>query len=130
MVEVYKVFQQPKFQSLCHDLFFHCRFLFVFSLWYFKQTVKLIIYIFSCFTAWSINLWLSGRSFQYFGNKPCKWKYTLFLSTLTTRWDSFSLFSADDWIFSCYVMWIMDDVIHAIFCGFNDYCSGNCLWEK
>ena len=30
MVEVYEVFQQPKFQSLCHDLLFHCRFLFVF----------------------------------------------------------------------------------------------------
>ena len=32
MVEVYEVFQQPKFQSLCHDLLFHCRFLFVFCL--------------------------------------------------------------------------------------------------
>ena len=30
MVELSEVFQQPKFQSLCHDLLFHCRFLFVF----------------------------------------------------------------------------------------------------
>ena len=60
MVEVSEVFQQPKFQSLCHDLLFHCRFLFVFCLWYFKQTVKLIIYSFfmfysmvnKCMTQW------------------------------------------------------------------------------
>ena len=30
MVEASKVFQQPKFQSLCHDVVFHCRFIFVF----------------------------------------------------------------------------------------------------
>ena len=46
MIEVSEVFQQLKFQSLCHDLLFHCRFLFVFRLWYFRQTVKLIIYSF------------------------------------------------------------------------------------
>ena len=67
MVEVSQVLQQPTFQSLCHDLLFHCSFLLVFCLWYFKQTVILIIYSFLCFTAWSINVWLSGRSFQYFG---------------------------------------------------------------
>ena len=39
-------------------------------------------------------------------------------------------FSADDWIFSCFATWIMDDVIRARFCGFNDYCSGNFHWEK
>ena len=130
MVEGPKVFQQFKFQSLCNDLLFHCRFLFAFCLRYFKQTVKLIIYSFLCFTAWSINVWLSGRSFQYFGNKHVIWKYTLFLSTLPTRWDNFTFFSADDWMFSCYVIWIMNDVIHAVFCGFNDYCSRNPLWEK
>ena len=130
MVEVSKVFQEPEFQSLCYDLLFHCRFLFVFWLWYFKRTVILIIYVFICFTAWSINVWLSGRSFQYFGIKQVMWKYTLFLSTLLTRWDNFTFFSAADWISSCYVIWIKDDVIHAIFCGFNDYCSGNCNWEK
>ena len=26
--------------------------------------------------------------------------------------------------------WIMDDVIHAIFCGFNDCYSGNRYWEE
>ena len=30
MVEVPEVFQQPRFQSLYHDLLFHCRFPFVF----------------------------------------------------------------------------------------------------
>ena len=70
MVEVSEVFQQPKFQSLCHDPLFHCRCPFVFCLWYLKETVILIIYsFFLCFTAWSINVWLSGRNFQYFGCK-------------------------------------------------------------
>ena len=45
MVEVSKVFQRREFQSLCHDLLFHCRFPFVFCLWYFKQTVNIIIII-------------------------------------------------------------------------------------
>ena len=49
MLEVSEVFQQPKCQSLCHDLLFHCRFLFDFCLWYFKQTVILIIYSFFMF---------------------------------------------------------------------------------
>ena len=49
MVGVSTVFQQPKFQSLCHDLLFHYRFLFDFCLWYFKQTVILFIYIFFMF---------------------------------------------------------------------------------
>ena len=60
MVEVCEIFQQPKFQSLGHDLLFHCRFIFVFCLWYFKQTVILIIYSFfmfysmvdKCMTQW------------------------------------------------------------------------------
>ena len=60
MVEVSEVFQQPKFQSLCYDLLFHCRFLFVFCLRYFKQTVILIIYshfmfysiVDQCMTQW------------------------------------------------------------------------------
>ena len=30
MVEVSEAFQEPKFQSRCHDLLFHCRFLFAF----------------------------------------------------------------------------------------------------
>ena len=46
MVELFEVFQQPKFQSLCHDLLFHCRFLFVFCFRYLKQTVILIIHSF------------------------------------------------------------------------------------
>ena len=46
MVEVCEVFQQPELQSLCHDLFFCFRFLFAFYLWYFKETVILIIYSF------------------------------------------------------------------------------------
>ena len=61
MVEVSKVFQQPEFQLLCHDLLFHCRFIFAICLRYFKQTVNIIIIIllfivFLCFTAWSINV--------------------------------------------------------------------------
>ena len=40
------------------------------------------------------------------------------------------IIDAGDWIFSCYIIWIMDNVIHAIFSGFNDCCSGNCYWEK
>ena len=103
MVEVSEVFQGPKFQSLCHDLLFHCRFIFVFCLWYFKQTVILIIYSFLCFTAWSINVWLSGRSFQYFGKKQVMWKYRLFLSTLPTSK-----------ITSCYVIWTMDNVLYFV----------------
>ena len=49
MVEVCETFQQPKFQSFCHGLLFHCRFIFVFCLWYFKQTVIRIIYSFFMF---------------------------------------------------------------------------------
>ena len=49
MVEVSEVFQQPKFQSLCHDLLFHCRFLSVFGLRYLKQTLILVIYSFFMF---------------------------------------------------------------------------------
>ena len=45
MVEVSEVFQQPKFQSLCHGLLLHCRLPFVFCLCYFKQTVILVISI-------------------------------------------------------------------------------------
>ena len=61
MVEVSKVFQQPEFQLLCHDLLFHRRFIFAICLRYFKQTVNIIIIIllfivFLCFTAWSINV--------------------------------------------------------------------------
>ena len=60
MVEVFEVFQQPKFQSLCHDLLFYYRFLFVFCLWFFKQIVILNIYSFfifdrmvdKCMTQW------------------------------------------------------------------------------
>ena len=40
------IFQQHKFHSLCHDLSFQCRFLFVLCLWYIKQTVMLITYSF------------------------------------------------------------------------------------
>ena len=65
MVEVFKIFQQPNIQSLCHDVLFHCRFLFVFCLWYFKQTVILFI-VFSCFTAWSLNVWLVADVFSIF----------------------------------------------------------------
>ena len=62
MVEVSEVFQQPKFQSLCHGLLLHCRFPFVFCLCYFKQTVILIIYSFfmfysmvdKCMTQWKM----------------------------------------------------------------------------
>ena len=66
MVEVSEVFQQPKFQSLCHDLLFHCRFLFVFCLWYFKQTVILIIYSFFMFYSMVAKCMTRGRRFQYF----------------------------------------------------------------
>ena len=130
MVEVSEILQQPNFQSLCHDLLFHCRFLLFFVCDISKKLWLSLFVVFLCFTAWSINVWLSGRSFQYFGNKQVMWKYTLFSSTLPTRWDNFKFFSADDWIFGYYLIWIMDDVIRAIFCGFNDYCSGNCHWEK
>ena len=59
MVEVCEIFQQPKFQSLRHDLLFHCRFIFHFCLWYFKQTVILYVVFFmfysivdKCMTQW------------------------------------------------------------------------------
>ena len=65
MVEWSEVFQQFKFQSLCHDLF-HCRFLFVFCLWYFKQTVILIIYSFFMFYSMVDKCMTRGRRFQYF----------------------------------------------------------------
>ena len=117
---------------LCHDLSFQFRILFVLCLWYFKQTVILIIYGFLlCSEARSINLQrLSGRGFQYFGIKEVIWKFTLFLSTLQTRQDKFTSFSANDWVFSCYVIWIMDYVIRAIFCGFHGCRSRNRLWKK
>ena len=85
MVEVSEVFQQPKFQSLCHDPLFHCRFLFVVFFVIFQTNCNINYLEFLCFTEWSINVLLSGRSFQYFGNKQIMWKYTLFLSTLPTR---------------------------------------------
>ena len=73
------------FHSLCQDLLFQCRFLFAFFLWYFKQTVILIIYSFFCFTAWWLSVNDSGAAVfnilptnKSFGN-------TLFLSTLPTR---------------------------------------------
>ena len=53
----------------------------------------------------------------------CRWALLLTLNRVT-------FFSANDWIFSCYITAIMDDVIPAIFCGFNGYYSRHCHWEK
>ena len=63
MAEKSEEFQEPKFQSLGHDLLFYCRFLFVFCLRYFKQTNYLFMFysmVDKCMT--------HGRSFHYFGN--------------------------------------------------------------
>ena len=138
MVEVSKVFQQPKFQSLCHDLLFHCRFLFVFFFVIFKQTVKLIIYSFLCFTAWSIYVWLSGRSFQYFGNKQAMWKYTLFLSTLSTRQDNFTFFSVpmiEYLVATSYELWMIKYILYfvalmTIAVEITVEKSSICVWQK
>ena len=48
MVEVSEVFQQPKFQLLCYDLLFHCRFLFVFRFLIFQTNCD-INYLFFMF---------------------------------------------------------------------------------
>ena len=66
MVELSEVFQQPKFQSLCHDLLFHCRFLFVFlfvifqtncdinylQFFYVLQHGRCFMFMFYCMTQW------------------------------------------------------------------------------
>ena len=66
MVEVYETFQQPKFQSFCHGLLFHCRFIFVFCLWYFKQTVIRIIYSFFMFYSMVYKCMAQWQKFSLF----------------------------------------------------------------
>ena len=130
MVEVSDVFQQPKFQSLCHDLLFHCRFLFVFCLGYFKQTVILIMYSFFMFYSMVDKCMTLLQKFSVFWWQANQMEIYIVLINTHQPGKITTFFSADDWIFSCYVIWIMDDVIRATFCGFNDYCSGSCRRER
>ena len=99
---------------------------------YFKQTV-ILTFIFDIMV--DKGKWISGSSFHYFGSKQVMWRYTLFLSTLPTRQDNFTRFSADDWIFSYYVIWIIDDIKCAIFVALMTVVleiviakSGICTW--
>ena len=128
MVGVYKVFQEPKFQSLCHDLLFDCRFFVCFLFVIFQTNCEVNYSFFDVLqhgqymydsVAEVFSILATSRSY---GNIHCSYqhyqlgKITLHFSVLMIEY--------------CYVIWNMDDVIRATFSGFNDYCSRNCRWEK
>ena len=66
MVKVSKVFQQHQLRSLYRDLLFHCGFLFVFCLRYFKQTMKLIICSFFMFYSMANKCMTQWQKFSVF----------------------------------------------------------------
>ena len=57
-----------------------------------------------------------------FGNIQCSYQHH--------QPGKITLHFADDLIFTCYIIWIMDDVICIMFCGFNYDCSGDCHWKQ
>ena len=81
MVEVSEVFQQPKFQSLCHDPLFHCRFLFVVFFVIFQTNCNINYLEFLCFTEWSINVYSVAEVFSILatsrscGNIHCSYQH-------------------------------------------------------
>ena len=131
MVEVSEALQLKKFQSLCHDLLFHCKFFFGFCLCFQTKLWNSLFIVFfmfynmvdKCMTQWQkfSVFWQQVGCVEiyiyiYQHYQPAK--ITLHCSILIIEY------------LVSYVIWIMDDVICAIFCGFNDYWSRNCHWEK
>ena len=111
-----KLFQQLKFQLLCHNLLFQCRFIFDFCLIFQKNYDINYLQFFMFYSIVDKCLMTMGQQFSRF------WQQAGHLEICSYYHYQPGKIIFEDWIsFSCYVIWIMDDIIEKI---------GICVWLK
>ena len=120
-----KLFQPLKFQLLCHDPLFQCRFIFGFCLISQKAMMLIICSFFMFCSMVDKCLMTLEQQFSIF------WQQTSHLEIYSYQHYQPGKTTFEDWIsFSCYVIWVMDDVKCSIFVALIMAVAAEIVIEK
>ena len=120
-----KLFQQLKFQLLCHDLLFQCRFIFYFCLIFQKSHDISYLQFFMFYSMVDKCLMTLRQQFSIF------WQQAGHLEICSYQHYQPGKITFEEWIsFSCYIIWIMDDVKCAIFVALIMAVAAEIVIEK